>query len=64
MIILDGTFTTSNFRQTLLFAVCPDPNNQVTLLAWALVESENQDSWQFFAVALPGIIVFHLIINI
>jgi hypothetical protein len=45
---LDGTFTTSKFRQTLLFAVCPDSNNEVTLLSWALAESENEDSWRFF----------------
>jgi hypothetical protein len=44
----DGTFTKSKFRQILLFAVGIDGDNHVILLAWCLVESENQDSWEYF----------------
>jgi hypothetical protein len=48
MVALDGTFTTSKFRQTLLFAATLDANHEIILLAWALVESENEDSWRYF----------------
>ena len=48
IIACDGTFTKSKFRQTLLFAVTIDGNDEVVVLAWALVESENEDSWSFF----------------
>ena len=44
----NGTFTKSKFRQTLLFAVGIDGDNHVVLLEWSLVESENQDSWEYF----------------
>jgi hypothetical protein len=37
----DGTFTKIKFRQTLLFATASD---EVILLAWALVESENESA--------------------
>lgn len=42
MVALDGTFTTSKFRQTLLFVATLGANHKVILLA--LVESENEDS--------------------
>jgi hypothetical protein len=47
-IAMDGTFTKNKFRQTILFAVMLDGNNEVSLLAWAVVESENEASWRFF----------------
>ena len=47
IVACDGTFTKSKFRQTLLFAVTIDGNDEV-VLAWALVESENEDTWSFF----------------
>jgi hypothetical protein len=40
---LDGTFTMSKFRQTLLFAATLDAKHEIILLVWALVESENED---------------------
>ena len=46
--VCDRTFTTSKFRQTLLFALSLDGNNQIILLAWALVQSENKQNWRFF----------------
>ena len=48
LVAADGTFTKSKFRQTLLFAVGIDGDNRVILLGWALVESENESSWEYF----------------
>ena len=48
IVACDGTFTKSKFRQTLLFAVTIDGNDEVVVLAWALLESENEDTWSFF----------------
>jgi len=48
LIAANGTFTKLKFCQTLLFAVGIDGNDKVILLAWSLVESENQDSWEYF----------------
>lgn len=41
---LDGTFLTGKLVLTLLLAVGIDANGQTTILAWAIVESENLDS--------------------
>ena len=48
IVACDRTFTKSKFRQTLLFAVTIKGNDEVVVLAWALVESENEDTWSFF----------------
>ena len=45
---VDGTFLKSRFVQTLLFAVEIDGNGKNLPLAWAIVESENKDSWTWF----------------
>ena len=47
-IALDGTFLKAHFQQTLLLAACVDANNHYLLLAWAVVESENTESWRWF----------------
>jgi len=52
MIVLDSTLTTSNLPMPLLVAVCPDPNNEVALLAWAVADEENEVSWRFFCERL------------
>ena len=44
---MDGTFTKTQFIQTLLLAVGIDADNHAVLLAWGLVESETEDSWRF-----------------
>ena len=44
----NGTFTKARFRQILLFATAIDGNDEIVLLAWAVVESENEDSWAWF----------------
>ena len=48
IVALDGTFIKSCFIQTLLLAVSIDANNEIVLLAWAVVESENDSSWTYF----------------
>jgi hypothetical protein len=48
LVACDGTFTKTKFRQTLLFAVTLDGNDEIIVLAWALVESENEQAWAFF----------------
>lgn len=44
----DGTFLKSKFVQTLLLAVGIDANGHALVLAWAVVESENAESWAYF----------------
>jgi transposase-like protein len=45
---IDGTFLKARFIQTLLLAVGIDANGHNLLLAWAVVESENTNSWSWF----------------
>ena len=56
---VDGTFLTRTFCLTLLLAITIDANNQVLILAWALVEGENLSSWNYFLYhlrkAIPGV---------
>jgi transposase-like protein len=44
----DGTFLKGRFIQQLLLAVGVDSNGNGLVLAWAVVESENKDSWRYF----------------
>ena len=53
---VDGTFLKSRFTQTLLFAVGIDANGKNLPLAWAVVESENKDSWTWFLIHLKSAI--------
>lgn len=56
---MDGTFMKEVFSLTVLVAVALDADNHGVLLAWALVESENESSWRYFLanlkVAIPEI---------
>lgn len=45
---VDRTFLKANFQQTLLLAVTVDANGHYLLLAWAIVESENAEAWEYF----------------
>jgi transposase-like protein len=44
----DGTFLKGRFIQQLLLAVGIDANGNALILAWAIVESKNEDSWRYF----------------
>jgi hypothetical protein len=48
LIAVDGTFLKGRFILILLFAVTIDANNEILILAWAVVESENKDFWGWF----------------
>jgi hypothetical protein len=48
VILVDGTFLTGKYRGTLMMAVPVDPEQQLVPLAFALAESENDDSWSWF----------------
>jgi hypothetical protein len=48
VILVDGTFLTGKYRGTLMMAVAVDPEQQLVPLAFALAESENDDSWSWF----------------
>ena len=45
---MDGTFLKARFILTLLLTVGIDANGELVLLAWAVVESENASSWEWF----------------
>ncbi|CAI5475928.1 unnamed protein product [Closterium sp. Yama58-4] len=48
VVALDGKFLISAQRATLLIAVVLDGHQKILMLAWALVEGENKDSWTWF----------------
>ena len=63
MIICDGTHTKSTgFKHVILLAVTFDGNNQVQVLAFAVVDSENGPNWVWFKERLeedfPGVNVW------
>ena len=45
---IDGTRMENGYNQILLLAMGRDANNESMLLAWAVVESENHESWAWF----------------
>jgi hypothetical protein len=48
VISVDGTFLTRKYRGVLLIATGVDGEDRLVPLAFALVESENIDSWSWF----------------
>jgi hypothetical protein len=47
VISVDGTFLTRQFKGPLLVAIGNDANNRLVPLAFALVEAENNDNWEW-----------------
>ncbi|KAL4287114.1 hypothetical protein AHAS_Ahas19G0153800 [Arachis hypogaea] len=45
---LDGTFIRGYYGGQLLTAIGQDANNHIYPIAYAVVESENKDSWKWF----------------
>ncbi|XP_062218620.1 uncharacterized protein LOC133918660 [Phragmites australis] len=48
VVCVDATFLSGKFHGTLMTAMAADANNQIIPLAFAMVESENNDSWLWF----------------
>ena len=48
VILVDGTFLTGKHRGTLMMAIAVDPEGQLVPVAFALAESETNDSWSWF----------------
>jgi hypothetical protein len=48
VISVDGTFLTGQYRGTLLVAIANDANKRLVPLAFAFVEAENNNNWQWF----------------
>ncbi|XP_062112586.1 uncharacterized protein LOC133823751 [Humulus lupulus] len=48
VISIDGTFLKTKYGGTMLLAVAYSANNQLFLMAFAIVDSENHDSWKYF----------------
>ena len=45
---MDGTFLTGRYGGVLLVATAQDANKQIYILAFAIVDSENNESWGYF----------------
>jgi len=48
IVAVDGTFLKGTFVHTLLLAVGVDAEGHIVILAWAIVEGENESSWKWF----------------
>lgn len=55
-VAVDGTFLKGRFVLTLLLAVGIDADGHNVILAWAVVESENRSSWEYFLCHLRNAI--------
>ncbi|CAN1790548.1 hypothetical protein LINPERHAP1_LOCUS18864 [Linum perenne] len=51
---LDGCFLKGEVEGILLAIVGKDENNQVYHITWAVIESENRDSWTWFIGGFSG----------
>ncbi|XP_010239162.1 protein FAR1-RELATED SEQUENCE 6-like [Brachypodium distachyon] len=54
---IDGTFLTGKYTGTLLVAVAADANDQLLLIAYAIVENESTESWLWFLKCLKDVVV-------
>ncbi|CAA7049523.1 unnamed protein product [Microthlaspi erraticum] len=56
VIVVDGTFLSGKYKGTLLLATAQDGNFQIFPIAYAVVDTENDDSWEWFFQQLSNVI--------
>lgn len=57
VVVVDGTHLFGKYRGCLLTASCQDANFQIFPVAFAIVDSENDDSWGWFMQKLSEIVI-------
>ena len=56
VVVVDGTFLNGKYKGTLLTALAQDGNFQIFPIAFAVVDTENDDSWHWFFTQLKLLI--------
>src|SRR5438552_5359115 len=59
VLCVDGTFLSGKYHGTLLTALSADANNKILPIAFAYVDSENNDSWLWFLTLIKTRVVGH-----
>src|SRR6266508_5237323 len=59
VLCVDGTFLSGKYHDTLLMVLSADANNKILPIAFAYVESENNDSWLRFLTLIKTRVVGH-----
>ena len=49
VVVVDGTFLQGKYKGTLLIATLQDGNFQIFPIAFAMVDTENDESWTWFS---------------
>ncbi|XP_048611719.1 uncharacterized protein LOC125586002 [Brassica napus] len=52
VVVVDGTFLNGKYKGTLLAALAQDGNFQIFPIAFAVIDTENDDSWHWFFTQL------------
>ncbi|XP_077230119.1 uncharacterized protein LOC143863317 [Tasmannia lanceolata] len=63
IVLVDGTHLRGKYLGILLIAIGIDGNNGLYPLAFGVVETENEDSWQWFLILLKSYRMRHLAAN-
>ncbi|XP_073122927.1 uncharacterized protein [Henckelia pumila] len=59
LIFFDGTHIKNKYKGNILVSVAKDANDDLFTLAYAVVDSENDDNWGWFCFHLKGVLVSH-----
>ncbi|XP_073153646.1 uncharacterized protein [Henckelia pumila] len=59
LIFLDGTDIKNKYKGNILVAIAKDDNDDLFTLAYAVLDSENDDNWGWFCFHLKGVLVSH-----